>query len=141
MDLAIVVATWRRRNAFSASETDMIADTPVLVSPVSYSDPKLTSWTTVALAAIGTALVVATFSRWWCGLAAGVGVFLAARVAVMRYVLAIGSPLVLAFSRIAHEPQLAWLALALLGADLVALVLRARQRRNPPTPVESASPT
>ena len=95
----------------------------------------------ITLAAIGTALVVATFSRWWCGLAAGVGVLLAARVAVMRYVLAIGSPLVLAFGRIAHEPQLAWLALALLGADLVALVLRARQRPNPPTPVESASPT
>jgi len=122
--LAILIATRQRRR-----DDDAIADVPALTSPVSYTDPPLSSWSTIAIAAIGTAVVTAAASRWWCGLAAGIGVLLGARIRWLRYGLAIGSPMVLAFSRVAEEPELAWLALALLAADLVILVLRARQRR------------
>ena len=118
------IATRQRRR-----DDDAIADVPALTSPVSYTDPPLSSWSTIAIAAIGTAVVTAAASRWWCGLAAGIGVLLGARIRWLRYGLAIGSPMVLVFSRVAEERELAWLALALLAADLVILVLRARQRR------------
>jgi hypothetical protein len=76
-------------------------------------------------AAIGTAL----FSRPWIGIVVGVAALVAATVARGRILLTAGAPLALAFARITRFDDLAWLAVALLAADVVTWWLRERRRR------------
>lgn len=117
--LGIVIFTRRRTAAV------VLADAPVLVSPLRYSGP-LPS-TKVALAtAIATAVAAAVMSRWWIGLLVGVATLVAARVATGRVLLTAGAPLALALSKVVGVPELGWLAVALLLADLVSAWIRSR---------------
>jgi hypothetical protein len=68
-------------------------------------------------------------SRWWIGVLVGVGTAVALRVTAGRVVLALGAPAALALTKIVGEPELGWLAVALLAADLVCVWLRRRERR------------
>ena len=75
---------------------------------------------------IGTAVGAALVSRWWIGLVVGVAALVSSRVAGGRVLLTAGAPLALALGKLFDTPKLGWLAVGLLGADVVAAWLRAR---------------
>ena len=85
----------------------------------------------LAALAIGTAVGAALVSRWWIGLIVGVATLVASRVAGGRILLTAGAPLALALGKLLDTPELGWLAIGLLGADVVAEWLRARSASHP----------
>lgn len=116
--LGIVVVT--RRRGFVP-----IAAVPSLVSPLRYPDPAPSVGIT-AMAAIAIALGAAAVSRWWVGVVVGVAAILATRATLGRIVLVAGAPLALAVSKLAGAPEVGWLAVTLLAADLVVGWVRHR---------------
>ena len=78
-----------------------------------------------ALSAVGAAAV----SRWWIGVLVGIGTVVALRINTGRVVFALGSPAALALSKVAGVPELGWLAVALLAADVLCVWLRRRNAR------------
>ncbi len=123
--VAIVVITRRRRRRGRRQSEDAIADAPALVSPFTYPGPA-PSWAGTIVASASVGLGVALVSRGWIGLVAGIGTLVATRVTRARVLLALGAPVVLVIARAAQEPELAWLTLALVLADLVCGALRSR---------------
>ncbi len=117
--LALLVTTRRRRANVS------VADAPALSSPLDYIGPSPSTRALVAFA-IGTAVGAALVSRWWIGLVVGVAALVSSRVAGGRVLLTAGAPLALALGKLFDTPELGWLAVGLLGADVVAAWLRAR---------------
>jgi hypothetical protein len=67
---------------------------------------------------VGVAVLVAVWSRLWIGFLAGVLTVAAGFVPRTRLVVAAAIPIALVVSRMLHEPELAWLAIALLVVDL-----------------------
>jgi len=125
--LACAALLWfMRRRAASASE---LTDAPTLGSPTEFDGgpPSLRAALIVgALTAVGAGLA----SRPWMGVLVGAAAFLACRVQGARVLLLAGAPLALAAAKIGGEPELGWLAVLLLGADVVcAEVRRGRIRR------------
>jgi arabinofuranan 3-O-arabinosyltransferase len=124
--LALIVITRRRRTTASVS----VADAPRLSSPFVYLGVSPSTRALAALA-IGTAVGAALVSRWWIGLIVGAATLVASRVAGGRIVLTAGAPLALALGKLVDTPELGWLAIGLLGADVVAEWLRARRASHP----------
>jgi hypothetical protein len=75
---------------------------------------------------IGVASFV--FSRPWIGVVAAAATVVGSRVPRARFLLTLGAPIALIESRLAHQPELAWLALALVAADLASGWLTSRAR-------------
>jgi arabinofuranan 3-O-arabinosyltransferase len=123
--ITLVVVTTRRRRAVVS-----VADAPVLGSPLAYPG-SMPSTRALAVLAIGTAVGAALVSRWWIGVAVGVATLVAARWAGGRILLTAGAPLALALGRLFDTPELGWLAIGLLGADVVMMWLRARSAAHP----------
>ncbi len=115
--LGVLLITRRRVKAAR------LADRPELGSPVRYSTPAAS--TGVALVAGAVVGVAAGFvSRPWIGLVVGVLVVLAARTSCARLALTAGAPLALIVAKAAGAPELGWLAVCLLAADLACSYLR-----------------
>jgi hypothetical protein len=123
--LAVLVATRGRR------PVPALADAPAVGALLTYPGRRPASWATTALV---TALVgggAALASRPWIGAVAAVVTLVGSRVAEVRRVVFVGPALFLALSRATGRPELAWLALALLVADVVCAWLW-WPRRQPP---------
>jgi hypothetical protein len=100
-----------------------LEDTPVMGSPFEFDGdtPNLRAALVVGAAtAVGAGLV----SRPWIGVLVGATAFLACRVQTARVLLLAGAPLALAAAKIGGEPELGWLAVLLLGADVVCAEVR-----------------
>jgi hypothetical protein len=111
--LALVLVTWRRRRAGAHLE-----DSASVVSPWRFPGTDASWPVTVALAA-GVGITAALVSRPLIGLAVAVVTLVAARVAPGRLVLVAGAPLALVLAKALDVPELGWVAVLLLGADLV----------------------
>jgi hypothetical protein len=77
-------------------------------------------------AAVGLATLAV--SRPWIGAVAAVATVVGTRVPKARVLLFLGAPIALIESRLTHEPDLAWLALAFLAVDLACGAVRAQRR-------------
>jgi membrane protein implicated in regulation of membrane protease activity len=77
---------------------------------------------------IGVALV----SQWWIGLVVAAAMFVVPYVTGGRLLLTAGAPLALAIGALFDIPELGWLALGLLAADLVVGWWRGRGNTTPP---------
>ena len=102
----------------------------MLGSPLVYAGVSPSARALAALA-IGTAVGAALVSRWWIGLIVGVATLVAARLAGGRILLTAGAPLALALGKLFDTPELGWLAIGLLGADVLTVWLRARGAAHP----------
>jgi hypothetical protein len=123
--IAIVVAGARRPVAAA------LADAPRVASLLTYPGRHSAPWALTAVVTLLVTVAVTLGSRVWIGLVAGVCTLVGARVAEVRRVLFLGPAIALAMSRLTARPELAWLALALLVADLVCAWLW-WPRRQPP---------
>ena len=125
--VALVIVGWRRRGSAPSDSREGLADAPTWWSPLEYPGTAPSTTALVALA-VGAAIGTALFSRPWIGIVVGVAALVAARIARGRILLTAGAPLALAAARIVRFDDLAWLAVALLAADLVTWWLRERRR-------------
>ncbi|MSO79931.1 MAG: DUF3367 domain-containing protein [Acidimicrobiia bacterium] len=119
--LAVVFVTRRRRVAVA------LGDSPMLVSPwrFDFAAPSLPAAVAVALVAGAGAAVV---SRWWIGLLTAAATAAALRLSHGRIVLTAAIPLALAASKVFSAPELGWLAVVLLGADVLCACEALRRR-------------
>ena len=104
---------------------DDLAEPPRLTSPFAALGSSPSTAALVALA-LGAGVVTSLFSRPWIGVIVGLACLVAARVSGARIVFTAGAPLALALARITRFDDLAWLAVALLVADLATEWVRAR---------------
>lgn len=132
--LAVVFATRRRPNP-------SVAGNPELASPMHYGGG-LPSWraslVTAAAAGVGAWFV----SRAWIGLVVALATLAASRVRNARLLLAGGAPAALLLAKAADAPELGWLAITLVAADLLlGWVAHRREdgRRTAPSAPEATS--
>jgi hypothetical protein len=117
--VCIAMVCWRKRRAAPAVlHGPALADAPVWSSPSAFAgtDPGLRA---SVVAAVVAGVAAALISRWWIGALVAVASFVASRVTRGRLLLAAGAPVALALGALVDIPELGWLALALLLADLV----------------------
>jgi hypothetical protein len=119
----------RRRALGTPVTQDQIADEPGLVPLVLTRSAAAPPWLTTLVVAAVVGLVTDFVAVPWVAVVAAVGVIAATRLPIARGVLVVGAPVALAASRLFEEPELAWLALALLGVELVRSALAARIHR------------
>jgi hypothetical protein len=131
--LAVVVVTRRRT-------VPDVAGQPRLGSPFSYDAPVTSLRVSLATAA-GAALGAWFVSRPWIALVVGVGTFVAARVRGARIVLAAGAPMALLLARAIDVPELGWLAVLLLAADLLTCCVSHLDMRRRAAQVSVEAPT
>jgi arabinofuranan 3-O-arabinosyltransferase len=112
--VALVFA--RRRKAIPVRGPALL-DSPEETSPASFATSQ--HIVGAASAALVAGLVTALVSRWWIGLAVAVAAFVAPLLTRGRLLLAAGAPLALALGALLDVPELGWVALGLLFADLV----------------------
>jgi hypothetical protein len=106
---------------------DDLADPPRLTSPFRALGTSPSAAALVALA-LGAGVVTALGSRPWVGVVVGLACVLVARVADARIVFTAGAPVALALARISRFDDFAWLAVALVVADLATGWVRSRSR-------------
>jgi len=114
--LALVFVRRRRPIAANGAE---LSDPPIETSPLAFAGPA-PSMAPMLGAALTTALITAFISRWWIGLVVGSVMLIASRLTRGRLLLAGGAPVALAIGALFDVPELGWVALGLLIADLVA---------------------
>ncbi|HUV11939.1 MAG TPA: discoidin domain-containing protein, partial [Acidimicrobiia bacterium] len=112
----VLAATRRRR--WGPDDAAAVADAPTPASPFSLLGPSR-SLRVVLASALGLGVVSALVSRPWIGVVVGVATLFAARVARGRVLLSAGAPIALAVAKGFDAPELGWLAVLLLLADLV----------------------
>ncbi len=110
--LGVLFATRRR-----PADARAVADAPSLASPWSMLGPT-PPVRTVLVTALGLGVVSGLVSRPWIGALVGIATLVAARVACGRLLLSAGAPLALAVAKAFDAPELGWLAVLLLLADL-----------------------
>ncbi|MBV8950584.1 MAG: hypothetical protein JOZ99_06900, partial [Actinobacteria bacterium] len=121
--IVVAVAVRRRRatlspSAQATSASHVLADEPVRVSPLWYAASGVPSWATTLVLAGALGVGTLVFSRIWIALVAAGATMVLARVPRARWIATVGAPVALIESRLAHTPELAWLALAFLAVDL-----------------------
>jgi hypothetical protein len=109
---------WTRRRP----PTVVATGPPLLVSPFTNAGAAL-SVRSLGITAIATAVAAALVSRWWVGALVGAAVIVAARVKRGRVILGAGAPLALALSKLGGWPELGWVAVMFLAADVVLIWL------------------
>jgi arabinofuranan 3-O-arabinosyltransferase len=124
--LGVVFATRRRANP-------VVAGPPELTSPMRYA-AGVPAWRASLVAAAAAGAAAWFVSRAWIGLVVAIATLVAGRVRNARLLLAGGAPAALLLAKAADIPELGWLAVALLAADLLLGWVARRQasgRRNP----------
>jgi arabinofuranan 3-O-arabinosyltransferase len=109
--LVVVFATRRRANPG-------VAGAPELTSPMRYA-AGVPSWRASLVAAAAAGIGAWFVSRAWIGLVVGLATLVASRVRNGRLLLAGGAPAALLLAKVADAPELGWLAVTLLAADLL----------------------
>jgi hypothetical protein len=109
--LAVVLVTRRRRRPD-------VSAAPELTSPLRY-EGAVASWRVSVGAAVAVGVAAAIVSRLWIGAVVGVSTLLASRIRNARILLAGGAPAALVLAKAADIPELGWLAVLLLLADLI----------------------
>jgi hypothetical protein len=113
--LACLMLLWRTRRTMAYPVSD---EDPSLGSPfelAAFGVSTRTSLVTAVVVGLGASAV----SRLWIGALVGVAAFLATRVRGARILLVAGAPMAFALSKVASAPELAWVAVLLLAADVV----------------------
>jgi hypothetical protein len=118
MVVCLALVFVRRRRPIGANGAEL-ADPPIETSPLAFAGPA-PSMVPMLVAAVTTALITAFISRWWIGLVVGSVMLIASRLTRGRLLLAGGAPVALAIGALFDVPELGWVALGLLVADLVA---------------------
>jgi hypothetical protein len=113
----IAVVCWRRRRV-PAVHGPELADAPIWHSPTRFAGADPGVGASVAAAAVA-GVAAALISRWGIGVLVAAASFGASRVTRGRLVLAAGAPVALAVGALVDVPELGWVALGLLLADLV----------------------
>jgi hypothetical protein len=90
------------------------------------SDRPAGSMVTALTVGLSVGVAAALVSRVWIGVLVGIAAFAATRFDAARLPLVAGAPLALALARIFNTPELGWVVVLLLGADLVVGWVRAR---------------
>ncbi len=111
--LALIVLTWRRRRAGVG-----LTAPAFLCSPLRYPGtppPPVVS----LLTALGVGVVAGLVSRPIIGVGVGAASLVASRIPSGRVLLTIGAPVALLAAKAVDVPELGWVAILLLGADLV----------------------
>jgi hypothetical protein len=122
--LGVLVVTRRRR-------APVLAAAPVLGHPVYGAAPGSTGAAIVVGLTVG--LASAVVSRWWIGVIVGIAGFVATRIDGARLPLVAAAPLAFVLGEVLDVPELGWLTVLLLAADLV--VSWVRTRRDPARPI------
>ncbi|HEX5588226.1 MAG TPA: discoidin domain-containing protein, partial [Acidimicrobiia bacterium] len=130
--LAVVVLTWRRRRAQAEAAAASLRVAPEAHAPGRYDGRAPSAGATVLLA-VGAAVGAALVSRWWIGLVVGVATALACVTSRGRILLSGGAPVALALGALFDVPELGWLAITLLAADVALGWWRDRAGRTGPT--------
>jgi arabinofuranan 3-O-arabinosyltransferase len=130
--LGVVFATRRRASPD-------VAAMPELASPMRYAG-ELPSWRASFLAAAAAGIGAWFVSRAWIGLVVAVGTLAASRVRNARLLLAGGAPAALLLAKAADAPELGWLAITLLAADLLLGWVAHRHREGPEAQVSDEAP-
>jgi hypothetical protein len=133
--LGVVFVTRRRR-------APDIGGAPELGSPFGYDvGGRVVSWraslASAAAAGVGAWLV----SRPWIGLVVAAGTLAATRVRGARILLSAGAPAALFLAEATDTPELAWLAVLLLAADLFTCCVSHLEIRRRGTQVSDAAPS
>ena len=123
--LVVVVMTWRSRRERDAAAQAALGDAPVQQHGAGYRGPVSSTAAAVVLA-LSSGVVAALVSRWWIGLLVAVGTGLAAATTRGRLLLSGGAPVALAAGALFAVPELGWLAVVLLAADVAVDWLRSR---------------
>ena len=110
----VLVLVGRRR-----PKSNELASSPTLTSPFTFVG-RTPSAQALSILAIGSGLVAAFVSRWWVGAVVAVAVVIASRLSRGRILLSAGAPLAVVLGRALDVPELGWLAIALLAADVFA---------------------
>ena len=118
--LCALAIVWTTRRRAAAVDLSVRAG---LGSPAAFDGPN-PSLRGAVIVALGTAVAAGVASRPWIGGLVGVATFLACRVSRARLLLVVGAPVALVVAKIAGEPELGWLAVLLLGADVVCGLVR-----------------
>jgi hypothetical protein len=128
--VALIVGTSRVRRTRRARAVESVPelDAPTLDLSYAYGESAAAALTAIATC-LGVTLLVAAWSRVWIGLVAGAATVLVAFVPRSRVLVAAAVPVTLVASRLFHEPDLAWLTLALLIVDLCGRWLHGRRGR------------
>jgi hypothetical protein len=115
--VCLALVFWRRRRV-EAVHGPALTETPQWTSPSSFGvgTPRLAD---IAIAAAVAGVITALFSRWSVGVLVAAAVFLAPRITRGRLLFAAGAPIALAAGALFDVPELGWVALGLLLADLV----------------------
>ena len=95
-----------------------VADAPSVTSPLAYAGAR-PSARALAFLAIGAGVGAALVSRWWIGVIVAVATVVATRVGSGRILLTAGAPLAVVLSRALDLPELGWLTITLLAADVL----------------------
>jgi hypothetical protein len=114
----LVLLFVRRRRPVTMHGAEL-SDAPSLTSPAAFPGAS-PSWTVGATAAVGAGVATWLFSYWWVGLIVALATFVASRLSRGRLIVAAGAPVALALGALLDIPELGWVALGLLLADLVA---------------------
>ena len=123
--LGVLIATRRRTRRVE------LADRPELTSPLGYAPPTVPTGIALGVGAV-VGVAEGIVSRPWIGVVVGVLTVLAARTSWARVALTAGSPLALVVAKLAGLPELGWLAVTLLAADLACSYLRSHWLRLSP---------
>ncbi|MET0629047.1 MAG: alpha-(1-_3)-arabinofuranosyltransferase family protein [Acidimicrobiia bacterium] len=130
--LTVVALTWRRRRAQADAAAVTLMSAPEAQPASRYVGGAPSVRATVVLA-LGAAVGAALVSRWWIGLVVGAATALAGTTSRGRILLSGGAPVALAIGALFDVPELGWLAVTLLAADVVLGWWRERAtRRNAP---------
>jgi hypothetical protein len=126
---AILLVAWRRRRAQGTAHADFLSSTEAPVLDLSSTYAGRTPLVVGGLlTGVGVGLTTTVFSRPWIGVVAGAIAAVAVLVPRARVLVAGATPAVLVVSRISHDPELAWLTIALLVVDLAVRRVRTRAR-------------
>ena len=116
--VCIVLVVARRRRAPAMTEPALF-DPPTPTSPTTFGAITPGLGATLG-AAVAAGVVTALVTRWWIGLIVAIATALAPVVTRGRLFLAAGAPIALALGALLDVPELGWVAIGLLIADLVA---------------------
>jgi hypothetical protein len=117
--VACLVLLFVRRRRPVTVHGPALCDEPRWSSPTAFPG-EAPSWTVAATAAVGAGVATWLFSYWWIGLVVALATFAASRLTGGRLLVAAGAPVALALGALLDIPELGWVALGLLLADLVA---------------------
>jgi hypothetical protein len=117
-----------------------IGATPRIGTPLGY-DAGVVPWRAALVAAVVAGVGAWLASRPWIGLVVAAGTLAASRIRGARILLSGGAPAALLLAEATDTPELAWLAVLLLAADLLTCCVSHLDIRRRETQVNDGAPT